>query len=278
MIVCRICGAESERRPRWNGLQFVQCPTCGVLFLDPQPSDEELSERYDLYYYPSRDSARRPSVYSNTPRAVTDQIVRCLHYHVLHQVSAGSVLDYGCGVGDFMATAARFGLNPIGIEFNYEARKEARARGLVVHETLEELIGCEPTRRFDLIALLDVVEHVRDPRALLRQLRELLSRKGAVYLSAPNRLALKAVLLGNRWEEANNPTHLYLYSPSSIKRLLAEAGYVFRWLPCRIGDPARTPLRRAASHMAQRLRINSTLRVVARSHSRPDMSSGATPR
>jgi SAM-dependent methyltransferase len=152
----------------------------------------------------------------------------------------------------------------VAVEADPVARALAARRGVRVYGSLADIPRESATRRFDLVALVDVLEHVRDPLELLTELRALLRQGGALYLSVPNHRAPQARLLGARWDQANNPTHLFLFCRRSVWQLLGRAGFVGSFLPCAFRDPRMTVLQRACSILLQRLRLSGTLRVIAR--------------
>ena len=259
---CLSCGSVSRAENKWPGLPFFTCPACGVLFAYPQASDAQLEQAYRERYYPA--DGRANPVYENTPRELVDQLVSCLRDHGFLPLRDARVLDFGSGVGDFADAAARQGAEVVAVEADPVARALAARRGVRVYRALADLPRESVTRRYDLIALVDVLEHVRDPLALLTELRALLRPGGALYLSVPNHRAPQPRLLGARWDQANNPTHLFLFCPRSVRQLLGRAGFAGSYLPCALRDPRMTVPQRAVSVLLQRLRLSGTLRVIAR--------------
>jgi SAM-dependent methyltransferase len=246
---------------RWEGLPFVTCVGCGALFASPQAPDVELERAYRERYYPADESAT--PVYENTPTELVDQLVGCLRAHGLLPLD-GVVLDFGCGVGDFATAAARGGVRVDAVEADAVARDLAARRGVSVYKDLAALPAEHTSRGYDLIALLDVLEHVRDPVGLLTAMRALVRPRGALYLSVPNHRAPQARLLGARWDQATNPTHLFLFSAESLRLLLRRADFSGSYYPCTFRDPRMSGPERACSVLLQRLRLSGTLRMVAR--------------
>jgi SAM-dependent methyltransferase len=88
---------------------------------------------------------------------------------------------------------------------------------------------------FDLVTLWDVVEHVPDPRALLARVHELLKPGGALVLETQNVDSSFARLLGPKWQHYKHDEHLYHFSPATLRRLLAGAGFDVVELTPRLG-------------------------------------------
>ncbi|MHB2015995.1 MAG: class I SAM-dependent methyltransferase [Candidatus Xenobia bacterium] len=107
------------------------------------------------------------------------------HYlHVIgRHVRCGRLLDYGCATGDFLGLA-RSSYSVTGFEVSHFAAARARERlsGVTVCETPEELEALEP---FDVITSFDVLEHIPDLDATLRQLQQLLRPEGVLVMVVP---------------------------------------------------------------------------------------------
>lgn len=258
---CAACGRWNRARRHWASRNFFRCGSCGVLFLHPQPSAVELEEAYRTRYYVASGDTR--PIYENTPTALAEQLLECFIEHDLVPASGGRVLDFGCGIGDFAQAGMRASLDVDAVETDRLAREVAERRGISVYESLEAIPAAKRADGYDLVALLDVLEHVREPVALIGTLRKLLRRNGALYLSVPNYQSPQARILGSRWDQATNPTHLFLFSARSLARVLELAGFRLQYLPCVLRDPRFAEPARLLSLSLQRLRLSATLRVIA---------------
>jgi len=145
----------------------------------------------------------------------------------------GDLLDVGCSSGAWLEVAREAGWKGQGVEIGEPFAARARAKGLAVHTgTLEDAAASTlGGRRFRLITLFDVLEHLPEPLAALRIVRDLLEPGGTIALTAPNieglypRLTHR--LLARRtgvWEYPELPAHLYDFSPGTASRLLLRAG------------------------------------------------------
>lgn len=143
------------------------------------------------------------------------------------------VLEVGCGSGQTLALIRDL-LQPeltIGIELFPDAAKQAATRADIVHcldverQALPESLG-----RFDLILLLDVLEHLVDPWAFLQKLtRQTLAPEGQVIVSLPNaqHFSLSIALLFGQFRYAErgilDKTHLRFFTQASSRELLESA-------------------------------------------------------
>ena len=153
------------------------------------------------------------------------------------------LLEVGCGAGNAGALAkARLGVSEaIGVELSPSAAAEAETLlDRVIRGDVETIALDFPEGYFDCVVFADVLEHLKDPWAVLRKIRPLLSDDGCVVASIPNLQHLKPVLkiLFDRfqYEEAGllDSTHLRFFTLSTIKSLFGETGYrVERVVPVR---------------------------------------------
>jgi SAM-dependent methyltransferase len=127
------------------------------------------------------------------------------------------VLDAGCGSGRTLVELVNYG-EVSGIELNTDAARLASDRGLgeVRVGRLEELPWEDGT--FDLITCLDVIEHVPDDVAALRELRRVARPGGWLLVTAPAYQAL-----WSRHDEANH--HYRRYSRSKLRGAARSAGW-----------------------------------------------------
>ncbi|MFI5179753.1 MAG: class I SAM-dependent methyltransferase, partial [Vicinamibacterales bacterium] len=117
---------------------------------------------------------------------------------------------------DRVEPTARVDPNPWAVE-------QAHARGVEAYVGSVDAI--DASRRFDAIALLDVLEHVVAPLPFLAAVRARLRPDGRLLIMTPNIRSLLARLSGRRWVSLKVPEHVRYYSPRSIRALLRVAGF-----------------------------------------------------
>lgn len=144
------------------------------------------------------------------------------------------LLEIGCGVGGFLDFAATQGLATYGFDASRAQAEAARANH--PHVTVSASVasyaaGLEPGLRFDHAVLWDVFEHLRDPAALLADLRGIMAPGGRLFASVPSagpiaaKLALGR-LTGRPVADALIPwEHVFYHSPKSLRRLFGNAGW-----------------------------------------------------
>jgi SAM-dependent methyltransferase len=98
----------------------------------------------------------------------------------------GTILENGCGVGMYVEKLSAFGGRVIGLEFDLERATEAGINSKEIVNAAGESIPL-PDSTFDLILSHEVIEHVQDDRAAIREMIRILKPGGRVALFCPNR-------------------------------------------------------------------------------------------
>jgi SAM-dependent methyltransferase len=192
---------------------FVRCQECGHLQLQPMPSVAELEEGY-------RDAASEDYEEERTGQLAT---ARAELERIGRHVSPGRLADLGCWVGFLVEEAGRLGWDAVGVEPSAWAAARARSRGLDVIEA-PLLDAVLPEGSFDAVTMGDVIEHLPDPGEALGRVSELLAADGVLWLATPDAGGRVARVLGKRWWSVI-PTHVHLFTRSSVTRLLERHGY-----------------------------------------------------
>lgn len=201
--------------------EILHSPAHEVLFIDPMPSNR-LHEIYPPSYYSFAD----PS--GSTVQRVKTWLDRRLLGSVLHQVPGDAlrVLDVGGGAGWMLAQARRADPRVTYtevIDIDPEPAAQAEAAG---HRyfcgRIEEYQSAE---RFDLVLLLNLIEHVQDPLGVLESVRDLLTPNGRLLVKTPNWDSLDARLFRHHgWGGYHCPRHWVLFTRHSFERLAERAG------------------------------------------------------
>lgn len=132
-----------------------------------------------------------------------------------------TILEIGCATGELAAATK----GSIGVE-RYEAielspagdKARAHVDRLYTEPLRSLLVGGEIQSRFDLILMSHVLEHIDDPAAELRAMKEVLKPGGAIFVEVPNGSGHRHLPIDD------NLTHLHFFSPASLLRMLAAQG------------------------------------------------------
>lgn len=225
---CRVCGAPTVAagtvagRLAGRDFQLVRCDACGFAAVDDPL--EDLSKVYDMAYYEGRGAD--PLVDYLTELREPLQTVRVHEWNgILAAVRAHAEvgaqtkwLDFGCGNGGLVRHLDReVGCDVVGWDEG-EIVDLARADGIRIVED-SELDALGP---FDVITAVEVLEHVLDPVATIRRVRELLAPGGLFFYTTGNVAPLRERLA--TWSYVTPEIHISFYEPRTMRRLLTEAG------------------------------------------------------
>ena len=198
---------------------IVRCLACSHMQLDRFPTEAELGEAYGEAA--SDDYVEEEAGQRETARIALERIER--------HVRPGAILDLGCWVGFLLAVARERGWETLGVEPSEFASDYARERlGLdVIRDDLFEadLRG----RRFDAVALGDVIEHLPRPADALDRMARMLNPGGVAYLALPNAGSRLARRMGARWWSVI-PTHVQYFTRASLLTLLRRRGWQPLWI------------------------------------------------
>jgi 2-polyprenyl-3-methyl-5-hydroxy-6-metoxy-1,4-benzoquinol methylase len=135
---------------------------------------------------------------------------------------AGKLLDVGCGEGGFLSMARDQRWQTVGFDYDQRKVEEVRGRGLEAHAS-DWLSFCRSRAagEFDAITLFDVLEHVPEPRELVREAKRLLKSGGHLVVTLPN--ARRPLPFGR--EEFDFPPHHFTrWTPQAMKAFLEREG------------------------------------------------------
>lgn len=247
-IPCALCGARATR-PRYVkfDLPIAECVTCGLVRATPRCSPERIAARYSREYFLHE---YLPSLGIIDGQVDEDFIdaryapwLRLVADHSPSPLSApGRLLEIGSGAGLFLKAFARQGWDVLGVEVNDDAAQFARDRlKLDVRSTYAEDLDVPPSS-FDVVAMMDVIEHVPNPAETIATARRFLKPGGLLLMQTPNLDAFSRTALGEPWAVLSPAEHLYYFTEKTMTAVLQKAGFTsssFIWSFAGFG-PAET--------------------------------------
>lgn len=137
------------------------------------------------------------------------------------------LLDIGCSSGALLRSAQRAGFIVEGVEPAAQAAASAKNAGLnVFHGYLQD--ARYPAASFDAATLMEVIEHLPDPGALLREAWRVLKPNGVLVVGTGNGASWTVQLIGAGWgylHVAQHGGHISFFNPHSLGRLAAQCGF-----------------------------------------------------
>lgn len=243
-----VCGAPGE----WD---LRHCPNgeCGLIWLDPMPTEDDIGKAYPASYYTHASEPRMSLLWRaytaigdgylqrrlGYQRGVGQRWYRYLGYLAWLYPPADAefgfgalylpwhpdrrrLLEVGCGSGEALSRMQRMGWEVEGVDLDPLAVENACAKGLPVR--LGELASQQyPDNSFDAIFMGHVIEHVHDPIGLLRESRRILKVGGKLVILTPNVNSWGHRRFGRAWLHLDPPRHLMLFGLRTLERIVKDA-------------------------------------------------------
>ncbi len=217
---CPACGQSSVRFNRGpEALELWRCVSCTIVFLARhQVSRSEVEQLEEQHFADS--FVGRQSVWQTIFDRLT--IARTLK-RILQHKKKGSLLDVGVGYGSLLCAAREAGFECTGVEPSAAIVDYVhRTHQLNVAPAYLEDFSPADGKRFDVVILNHVLEHMENPQRALKHLRSLLADGGLVHIALPNIAAWEARLPG--WT-SYEPYHLFYFSTETLSSTLEAAGF-----------------------------------------------------
>ncbi len=201
---------------------IARCNVCGLTYANPRWEASVIRESYSMVEDPLYVEEREGRVLTFRRNLAP------LEKLIAQNSQTRRLLDVGCHVGVMVELAQEHGWEAWGVEPSKWASEHARSRGLhVITGTLHD--AQVPDDYFDVVTMWDVIEHLSDPAAEMRNVCRVLKPGGVFAIHTINIESWFARLLGKRWPWLME-MHLYFFSPRTLSRLLEQSGYaVIRW-------------------------------------------------
>lgn len=224
LMTCPVCGSGTGRTASVPGQRDVyRCLNCGVHFRYPQLTDGELHELYGETYYKSWGMAGRTG--NEAVKRMKTATFELRLDLIAEYKRSGNILDVGCATGYFLEAAKKRGFQAYGVEISDYSSAIAKSNFGEERVYKGELESCPfPEKYFDVIAMSDLLEHVRDPRKTLGAARRLLKSDGIIMIMTPNTDSLSGSLMKGKWTHYK-AEHFFYFNRRSMDHLAGLAGF-----------------------------------------------------
>lgn len=216
---CPVCGSaeskflfdkESDGRGIYK-ISLNRCTFCDCVYLS------KYKESYDddLYaYYQKYQGLEKKELYDPLTRKSYKKVLQ-----LITSYSDGiSILDVGCGKGDFVDAALDQGFKVDGIELAQPAVDIAQRFDLPVAK-LDFFSNQIQERSRDVVTMFEVIEHLPDPTAFFRRAEMVVRPGGLIYMTTPNFNSLDRRVLGSKWDVIHRE-HLIYFTPATLSRAI----------------------------------------------------------
>lgn len=236
MTRCPLCFSKkpvqewfSFKNPRKIGsssLSYLKCSRCFLVFIYPQLSKKENNQLYS-----------DPEYFTKLDREASNQVLSAIlkirffpeyDEYVNNQFShPADILDIGCGNGEFLLSMKNRGWNVWGID---QSRIAINNSSKLLKIPLTRLRVADPSenpfrKKFDVVTMWHVVEHLQYPVNFLASVRKLINRNGRLIFEVPNSDSSVLRLFKENYNWLMVPEHIYYYNPKSVRILLENSGF-----------------------------------------------------
>jgi 2-polyprenyl-3-methyl-5-hydroxy-6-metoxy-1,4-benzoquinol methylase len=186
----------------------VKCQRCGLVFINPRPTEEEISNYYPAEFY---DTEISPELLLKSKKNVLEG-----KFKFIENLEPGRLLDIGCQKGEFLYYAANRGWDVQGVDFSNLPPNLFNMP--IFYGLLEDAPFADNS--FDVITLWAVLEHLHDPVQMLNNVCRLLKPGGSVYILVPNFNSIPGRFL----RQDDIPRHLIMFTKRTFELAAEKAG------------------------------------------------------
>jgi 2-polyprenyl-3-methyl-5-hydroxy-6-metoxy-1,4-benzoquinol methylase len=211
---CPACGRAGRPFGIKDSYSLVVCSGCSTVHTLQFDAEAEIDDLYDSYY----DNAKFTTS-AAAERSLAMLVESCEGYR-----KTGNWLDVGFGEGGLLEIVGSRNWRCFGTEVSKRALDFGTDRGWIVARDARKDPRF-PEQGFDVITLIELIEHVADAAEMVRSITPLLRPGGLLYLTTPNVSSINCKLLGIDWSVFSPPEHLTIWSASGIRTILSRMGF-----------------------------------------------------
>lgn len=205
---------------------ICQCSECGIIFPETLVNSEYYSKYYPKDYY---ENDIKNGFVNWLLILFSKIVIRFKEFDIVKDSGfkgCGNIkiLDIGCGSGEFLSNINPTRFEKYGVEINPEGVRKCKEKKLNVFAAQLKDAKFEPGS-FDVITMWHVLEHLDNPRDLLREAHRVLKSRGILIIATPNTDSLGFKYGIKNWFHLDSPRHLILYNRKATRLLLECMGF-----------------------------------------------------
>jgi len=234
---CPVCGSTRAKKLGARGgrahhegkgaeTNIVRCKDCGSTYTHPTlipKTNPYEKESVDEYF----------QLHDETQKILMGE--QCIAQAEQILGRTGTVLELGCGRGEFLRGAINRGWTAFGVDMTADFTKAAQTHGIKIESSsIEDCQALEQS--YDVVLMVAILEHLYEPMKTLKRVSSALRPGGLLFVHVPNEVSL-TMRIGNLYMRARgrdwainlsptfSPFHVVGFSPNSLRKALNEAGF-----------------------------------------------------
>lgn len=229
LSTCPICSGQSfkdyltckDYTATGEQFQLKQCNFCDFVLTDPKPEEENIEKYYQSDKYISHTGGKKNLF--DAAYVLARKIALGAKRRSVEKYSSGkTILDFGCGTGEFLKEMKNHYWQVAGVEPVKLANDKASVTtGSKIYNSLTEV----KESKFDVITLWHVLEHLYDLNGSLQKFHSMLNESGTIFVAVPNFQSHDASHYKSFWAAFDVPRHLWHFNKANMKQLLEKNGF-----------------------------------------------------
>ena len=240
-VPCPFCNSQKfslyERFGSELQYTYVICKNCGLVYQSPRPKYDQhfIDAAYASYYQftDSLDLNSNPDVPESSVKMFQKEVENLLQF----DKKRTAVLDIGSGMGTFLVAAKPYYKTAVGLDVSAQMASFVE-RQLGVKVFLEQFENFQFEKKFSLIHMSHVIEHIPDPKRWLDKAKEMLEPGGILVINVPNKFSISFRLqhlfyrlklkkqFSDAWaDDTRTPDHLFEPTVKSMKKFLESNNF-----------------------------------------------------
>ncbi|UCH64872.1 MAG: class I SAM-dependent methyltransferase [Ignavibacterium sp.] len=267
LVKCKICGSQKIQLclSDLNDNEIYKCNDCKIQFMNPQYTDEYLSDYYSHYTKEEPQWDEPLSYGHNYYMSLVEK----------YGAQKGNLLDIGSGKGHLIKEAKKRGWKPYGYDVDCSSVEyfSKKLNIKIFCGDFEKIDWKDKT--FNMVSMHHVFEHLKDPISYLQIIDKILVKDGLLFIALPNikslssrmkfileKIGLRKSNIGKYYDTSH---HLFYYEPKTLKDVIKKRGY--KILQVRSGHkvrPNQSMLKRYfLRNFSERIAWKSTFIIIA---------------